>query len=195
MPYFASINLLFIHITKTGGSSVEQYLSTKYRTQLNVKSLFSTTVFFDGVPYQHLSYQTIKQHPEFGVDISPTLRILTIVRNPYDRVLSELFFCGFINKKSSLDDILQAIKLYKITPQYQYLIDEDGQYPKNLLICHTETLASDMLKYGFVGFNIRINKNKNGITDYSPYLSKEIIAYINEIHFEDFTRFGYKKID
>jgi hypothetical protein len=40
MPYFKNenINLLFIHIPKTGGTSVEQYFSKKYNVELNYKS-------------------------------------------------------------------------------------------------------------------------------------------------------------
>ena len=40
MPYFKNnrINLLFIHIPKTGGSSLEKYFNVKYNIPLNYKS-------------------------------------------------------------------------------------------------------------------------------------------------------------
>ena len=46
MPYYSNdiINLLFIHIPKTGGSSVEQYFSTKYNIQLNMLYYHITAV-------------------------------------------------------------------------------------------------------------------------------------------------------
>ena len=42
MPYFKdnNINILFIHIPKTGGSSLEVYFSKKFNIPLNNKSLF-----------------------------------------------------------------------------------------------------------------------------------------------------------
>ena len=41
MPYFKNdnINILFIHIPKTGGSSLENYFSSKFGIELNKKSL------------------------------------------------------------------------------------------------------------------------------------------------------------
>lgn len=42
MPYFKNddVNILFIHIPKTGGSSIEHYFSNKFNVLLNQKSLF-----------------------------------------------------------------------------------------------------------------------------------------------------------
>jgi hypothetical protein len=41
MPYFQNknVNILFIHIPKTGGSSLELYFSNKYKIPLDIKSL------------------------------------------------------------------------------------------------------------------------------------------------------------
>lgn len=42
MPYFENenINVLFIHIPKTGGTSLEHYFSSKFKIPLNNKSLY-----------------------------------------------------------------------------------------------------------------------------------------------------------
>lgn len=42
MPYFKNnnVNILFIHIPKTGGSSVENYFSSKFNIPLNNTSLY-----------------------------------------------------------------------------------------------------------------------------------------------------------
>jgi len=45
MPYFNNndVNILFIHIPKTGGTSVEFYLSEKYKIKLDKSSYYTTT--------------------------------------------------------------------------------------------------------------------------------------------------------
>ena len=42
MPYFKNdnVNILFIHIPKTGGTSLDNYFSKKYNIDLNDKSLY-----------------------------------------------------------------------------------------------------------------------------------------------------------
>jgi hypothetical protein len=103
MPYFKNenINVLFIHIPKTGGTSVDNYFSFKYNIKLNMNSLHVTTLnkkiiinkntIFYNSP-QHLSYQMIMKNKDFFKIDTNNLNIFTIVRNPYERIISDLFF-------------------------------------------------------------------------------------------------------
>ena len=51
MPYFHNkdVNLLFIHIPKTGGSSLETYFSKKFNMHLNDSTLFNTVKRFNNL--------------------------------------------------------------------------------------------------------------------------------------------------
>ena len=56
MPYFKNnnLNLLFIHIPKTGGTSLEKYLSQKHNIPLDSKSLYSNSKNgYNNVSLQH----------------------------------------------------------------------------------------------------------------------------------------------
>ena len=141
MPYFHKddINLLLIHIPKTGGSSLEKYFSKKYKIPLNDTSLFTLRKKFQGVSYQHQTYNSIMTYfvPKMqGFYKQEDLSILTIVRNPYHRIVSDLFFFNYINKNNtpSQSQVFDAINYKYLNqfgnhdnhkrPQYQFVIDE-----------------------------------------------------------------------
>ena len=205
MPYFHkdNINLLFIHIPKTGGSSLEKYFSKKFEIPLNESSLFSIHKKFKGISYQHQTYNSIMTH--FVPKMQGTnLTILTIVRNPYHRIVSDLFFFDYINKHSTPVQVFNAINykyLNKIgnhdnhkRPQYHFVIDQQtGKLIENITILKTETLTNDMHQLGYTDFNIKtqsshINKN------YMSFLNKQSIQLINRAYYWDFIYFKYPLI-
>jgi hypothetical protein len=77
MPYFhnENINLLFIHIPKTGGSNFENYMSYKYNIPLNEKSLCIKKLNY--ISYQHLLYIDILKnnyrHIDFVINFSSVI--------------------------------------------------------------------------------------------------------------------------
>src|SRR5436305_13112749 len=116
MPYFKSPldsnkNILFIHIPKTGGSSVESYFCKK--NNISFEEAFVTDqnkVCSNGVVYQHQVYTAYKQNKEFvNIDFN-NLEIITIVRNPYHRIISDLFYFKLINSDTTPEDVFIIIQ-------------------------------------------------------------------------------------
>jgi hypothetical protein len=212
MPYFKNekINILFIHIPKTGGTSVETYFSKKYNIPLNEKSLFThagvkTKVDKNVVienSLQHATYQEIITHAKFfNIDFND-IKIMTIVRNPYDRIISDLFFFGLINKKSSSEETFEVIKKYLVSkhldghnrPQYQYLkFDNYEKELSKINILRTESLDQNMIDLGYVDFDFRVQLNTTKV-DYYSFLNNDSIGLINAFYSKDFKLFSYKKI-
>jgi hypothetical protein len=209
MPYFNNnnINILFIHIPKTGGTSLEAYFSKKYDVVLDNKTLFD---FFDSenqkskniyTTLQHMTYQTIMMHKEFFNIKMDNLEIITIVRNPYERIISDLFWCKKININSTKEEVYHIILEYLYDnnldnhniPQYLFLTDNNKRLIPNIKILHTETLTKDMKNLGNHDFNVKINTNKNKI-NYFNYLNQNSIKLINQFYSYDFEFFNYKKI-
>ena len=202
MPYYRKENLLFIHIPKTGGTVIEDAI-TKYAPQ----SLYSdkTNILLD-FPYnqkslQHQFYTTLYQFKnKLNINFD-NIKIFSIVRNPYDKIISDLLWYKLIKKDFTDEQVYNVIKnnyLYRDgldnhnEPQYKFIVDENSELIKNIKIFRTETLneSNDDLSK-FVGFNINIRKE--GIDkDYSNYLNKDSISLINLFYKKDFELFNYK---
>lgn len=210
MPYFRTKeeNILFIHIPKTGGSSIEKYFSEKYNIPLQPQNLYD---FWDkdtiekyqldfSYSLQHLTYQTIKKYQDFFQLDFNNLKIITIVRNPYFRIISDLFYFKKINLSTHRKHIFRIMRQHILfnednhaLPQYLFLVNEDGQLLHNLQILHTENLTQDMYDAGYVDFNCHENCNQRKI-NYLHFLTKESIQFINSYYHQDFELFQYQKI-
>jgi hypothetical protein len=212
MPYFKNdnVNILFIHIPKTGGTSLENYFSKKYNIDLNAKSLFMylcdkqkiTNNILINSSLQHMKYIDIFNYKDFFRINFDNIKIITIVRNPYERIISDLFHFKFINVNTTQDEVFYIINKYLYDtnldnhniPQYLFITNSNCDLVSNIYILHTETLISDMHGLGYTDFNIyeNVNENKHNINYYS-YLNNDSIKLINDFYDYDFILFNYPK--
>ena len=134
-------------------------------------------------------------------------KIITIVRNPYDRIISELFFIKLLNPNTVTQQsvYLQLVQYFNSTstfdnhklPQYLFLVDENGNMPEGIIIFKTETLTEQMHQHGFTDFsenlNITVNCKINPATStkYAALLNSQSIKLINEYYAKDFEMFHY----
>ena len=210
MPYFKNknVNILFIHIPKTGGSSLENYFSKKFNILLNDKSLY---MFLDSniktknnihihSSLQHMTLQTIIKYKFFFNINFNKIEIITIVRNPYQRIISDLFFFSKITVNSSTEEVFDIIKTYLVSnldnhniPQYMFITDNNKKLFPNIYILHTETLTTDMHKLGYNDFNVHSNTNAVQV-NYLNYLNNDSIKLINDFYDYDFVLFNYTKM-
>ena len=210
MPYFKNnnINLLFIHIPKTGGTSLEYYFSEKYKIPLDNNALYGfidneikiiNNIKIDS-SLQHLTYKNIINYKDFLKIDNKNIEIITIVRNPYERCISDLFFFGKININYSKNQVSEILKIHlkehndnHVLPQYLFIIDENKKIINNIKILYTETLNNDMHNLNYIDFNLKIQNNPNKL-NYYDYLNKESIDIINNYYEKDFEIFNYSKI-
>ena len=150
---------------------------------------------------QHITYnQILKYNYFFNINFDK-IKIMTIVRNPYTRIVSDLFWYNIINLDTSCSKVFQIIKKYIVStkydnhnlPQYTFVTDEHEQLIPDIHILHTETLNQDMHLLGYTDFNIVTNHNPIKF-DYYSYLNAESIQLINKFYHLDFILFNYDKI-
>jgi hypothetical protein len=199
MPYFRRGKILLIHIPKTGGTSVEDYLMKIYRAKKNAFNLFKI-VDSTGIkhPLQHCTINELKDNPNIEIDWN-NVKIITIVRNPYHRAVSALFWRDAININSTKEEIEDNIDIFLQTnydfdnhnwPQYKFL-EHNGEIDSNIIILKTESLTEDMHKNGFRKFNVNNNVSYRNKIDYMALLSDSAKRKLYEFYKKDFELFGY----
>ena len=212
MPYFKNddINVLFIHIPKTGGSSIESYFSLKFNIPLNNQSLYDfintehllnkNVVIKSSL--QHVTYRQIIKYSEiFNIDFD-NIKIITAVRNPYERLVSDLFFFKLIGVNSTKEEVFDILNKYLVSdldnhnmPQYEFITNDKGEIIQNIHILKTESLNDKMKNLGYTDFgsyekrNVNVNK-----LNYYNYLNNESIELINKFYHLDFILFNYAKL-
>lgn len=203
MPYYPQLNLLFIHIPKTGGTSVEKFMGLRYKQTLIGRP--TKRLFDDGklnvTSLQHQVYHTLYKYKELlNIPFDKKMKIITIVRNPYDRTISDLYWFELLKKdyKYTQAQIYSIIKNKYLkragdnhsTPQYKYLIDDEGKIPSNITIMRCEHLTNDMNKYGFDEYC-----GKDTSQSYKHMLNSDSIKFINNLYKKDFELFNYDMIE
>lgn len=196
-----NINLLFIHIPKTGGTNIERKLLAKYSQRLWSGGMSNpANAPYNGGCFQHQFYSILyKYRDELEINFE-NIKMFCVVRNPYDRIISDLLWRRLIKKDFTTDEIYNVIKenyLYKKerdnhnVPQYRFITDENLEVNPDIKIFKCEELneINDELNK-FLGFNIDI-KQKDVNKDYSMYLNKNSISLINEFYKKDFELFNY----
>jgi len=206
MPYYPEKNILFIHIPKTGGTVIENEI--KKQTNQKLYSGYGNDILpppFNKTSLQHQYYTTIYKYREKLNINFDNIKVFCCIRNPYDRVISDLFFLNLIKKDESHETIKEALLnnyLYSdnlVTdghqcPQYKYITDENEELIPNIKIFKCEELnKSNKELCEFLDLNINVVRD-NVNKDYSKYLNEEIISIINEFYKKDFEIFNFPKL-
>lgn len=197
--------LKFCHITKCAGTYIEN---------MGKKNNISWGRFHTEYGYWHRPISRIKR------DIRNKYDWFMIVRNPYDRILSE-YYCKWggignkniyhtkqqmnnyiINKIKNRNNLMKSGAAYHYHEQHKYLTSN-----AKIHIIKLENL-NDELNELFKKYNIDIDVNTNTNTTNNKINSREslnnnirytindfsnqLINLINKVYYHDFKQFGYK---
>ncbi|BAW96821.1 hypothetical protein NIES970_17630 [[Synechococcus] sp. NIES-970] len=151
--------ILFVHIPKTAGSSIEETLCQHYKVSHNEALILKNNDPSKGP--QSLSHLTSREYIKFGYITQDEFSILfkfAFVRNPWSRVVSEYkwhryyrkytfkdWLFKFFPSEDSIVTMKDDLRWRHVMPQYRYIFDNDG---KNLMnfIGYFENLNDDFRK-------------------------------------------------
>ena len=180
-------NFIFIHINKTGGTSVGKRIGLPKKRHLTVREVI------DAVGEQAF-YQAF---------------VFTVVRNPWSKVVSHYNYRSRRNKVmldhpisfrdwihccygENKDDRYYDTPI-KFAPQCDWLRDYNEQIPE-IHILKQESLERDFRKVAeVIGVNpVLPHLNRTKTTHYSTFYDEETRNIIGESFKEDIERFGYQ---
>jgi len=217
MPYFPKQSVLYIHIPKTGGTSIEKYFAQKefqnkcnqdhivtcqdFRTQWWIKQLqHDDSYLYSLKNFKYLSHSaqhmTVKEIKDV-MDISRVKRIIVSVRDPYTRFLSDLMYVFQDRKYTNIDQMVEEYERQVLRDGYN-AFDNHARPQHNFIegldktydIVKCETLTYDMQKLGYKDFDEKENTSNK---DYTTMITPKVREYVLKHYKQDFIEFGYKE--
>jgi hypothetical protein len=184
--------LKFIHITKCAGTAIENAGKTH-----NV----NWGRFHKEYGWWHRIFTDVYKHIRDKYDW------FVVVRNPYDRILSE-YYCKWGGVGINIHDTAKKMNQFLIekinkrnmsgehyTEQYKYIVPDS-----TIHIIHFENLEEEfnklMKEYNLEHIKLeKTNSRPDNLKFKIDDFSNELINLINKIYDKDFTTFGYTKIN
>ena len=199
-------NCIFIHIPKSGGSSIENMIwpveeRTEEQLWMGLVSPFRNKYQTGGL--QHLKAAQVEQ--ETGKEFYEQAVKFTFVRNPWDKIISQYIsmktryklrcFIG-MNKNDSLMTYLELIKQTKHIQweeQHKFFMDEN----ETVLVDHVlrfedfEAEAKRILNIIGVEYSAILHSNRGCRTEYQDYYNNETRAIVADMFSRDIELLDY----
>lgn len=211
MPIINKHNLIFIHIPKTGGTSIEQSLNFNGDIKGDKKK------WYGNINNYELDHSTIKYLIENCENYDKKYLKFCVVRNPYERLVSEYNYCKryksrFIKNINSFKDFVYYLKknfdiVINNEEKNHYLI---SHYLPQYKFTHINNkcemdiiLKFENLKTDWITLCKKINKDIKLIKvdkysslnkyNYLDYYDNELKNIVYELYKKDFILFNYEK--
>ena len=191
--------IIFIHIPKTAGSSIEHLLRDEGKYELD----------FIGVRNGRST------HHYMGIELKmilkelyPTYYKFSFVRNPYDRLISEYFWCRINNVghkfNKTFDEFLDYVENVIKNKKFFKPIENDHFIPQySFLFFNNKLLVNNIFKYEDIETVVPLIKKRLKIKTSLQHLNKSVKNEITltqeqkdriyNLYQIDFQTFNYEK--
>lgn len=190
------LKFIFIHIPKTSGNSLSWFLKdfidndvVRRSSRLGENQGINIICEKTKKDIKHVNITYYKN--TYGEKINDYFKF-TIVRNPYDRMLSFYFWSkGKNNQKFDRNEFINFIKKMDTPLQHEFI---DNTFH----IIHFENLTNELKNVEcfkeIVDFNNypTLNASSNSKRNYNEIYDKELKDVVFNMHKKDFEIFGYE---
>ena len=189
---------IFIHIPKTAGTSIEQFIKDKDRNDIHYLGVRN------GRSMHHYTVFDLKK--ELPVLFDKYYKF-SIVRNPYDRLLSEYYWTpipgvGYKSGKNKAEFLNYVSNVVKKRLYYDNIYNEHF-IPQHMFIYNKKLLVDHLFRYEDLDFVANYLKKKLDIISEFPILNKSKFKKedwnerqkerIFKLYHSDFILFNYSK--
>ena len=171
---------IFVHIPKNAGTSIETlFMNNSFRVQ----------------PNKHADIYEIKRKFKNSYN---SYRKFTIIRNPYDKMVSWYFYLKKNLKENyNIIDfnewIKDPLKFWHANDPTSYLKSQYKWIDNTVEIIKFENLNEEINEFFGKEIDLPIT-NKSNHDHYLEYYNKESLDIIYDRYKEDFEKFNYKKL-
>lgn len=201
--------LIYFHVPKTAGYSMEQFLSPKKRDY----RIFDPSLVFglhNGLMTQHITYEGILKYGYLDEDIMDSYFKFAFFRNTWDRLCSAFFYLEkqYINSFGNFENCIKyacdKVKNEKYPVGWHFSKQTDflfkNQKSKELalnFIGKYENIDEDFKELCIKinrpnGVLPKMNKRKRQWGSYHSHYSKELECLVKEAYAEEIEFFNYK---
>lgn len=201
--------LLYIHIPKTGGTSVFTYLEPRAVDVALVRETGDDT--WQNISLHHVTLATILHeaaagNPQFAAVRTVTDAVMATVRHPCMRMVSTLFFWHLIRPDHTPDQVYEVIAMVMrhytkdptvwdghFRPQCEYVCDAQGELYPGIVVLKQESLVADLAAHGYPDFACHALPNPYQVPEsrYMSYLNRASLDVIYQWYAHDFAWFHY----
>lgn len=187
MPLFIKNKYLFLHIPKTGGSSIEK----EFKIRGDKPVFFSEITYLNGHSPQHTTYNELKSWNLIPDDFT----VFTVVRHPYERFVSEYNYRQTEDWRESLEDFSKRF-LGMFRNEYDWdnhhlSCSQFLKFSENVKILRFENLKEDFKN--LTGWELIQHEMKKEKIITLADLTDEIKEKIYSVWKEDFINYGYER--
>lgn len=191
--------LVFIHIPKTGGTTFEHYLFDRHN--IPPDDLYNKV--YNHHSLQHCTYQEIKK---MTLQDIRQYRVIAFIRNPFHRIISDLYHFQLIGPQTTKEQVHEkVVRMFShgetvngvylnwdnhLIPQSDYLVDENGNIPDNIIIIETSGIDTILPKIGFRDFEKKPRELVNTRRmNYDRFFLEKTKEFIRQQYQKDFDLF------